>query len=203
MNESYVPDRDDTAHIFSAAGRHLRTVDSNTGKTLTTFNYDANNRLITVTDRFNNTITINRDAAGNPTAIISPSGHRTGLRVDGENNLTDIDFEDGTGYSFAYTSDGLMTSMTNPGGFVSTHSFDDAGHVIGTEDPEHGIWTLDKVCYSDGAVESSITSSENNTVSHLDTIEPGGAYKSVTTSPSGDTSTFVRKNQNLDDSDSS
>ncbi len=47
---------------------------------LTTFKYDTNNRLIAVTDRFNNTITINRDAAGNPTAIISPTGHRTGRR---------------------------------------------------------------------------------------------------------------------------
>jgi len=197
--DRYVSDND-TAYIFSAAGRHLRTVDSNTGNTLTTFNHDDNNRLITITDRFNNNIAINRDAAGNPTAIISPYGHRTDLAVDSEGNLTDIDFEDGTGYSFGYTSDGLMTSMTNPRGLTSTHTFDDAGRVISTEDPEHGIWTLDKVLFTDGAVQSSITSSENNTISHLDTIEPGGVYKSVTTNPSGDTSTFTRKNQNLDDS---
>ncbi len=201
LTGSYVPAGNNIAHVFSAGGRHLQTVDSNTGNTLTTFNYDADNRLITITDRFNNTITINRDAVGNPTAIISPYGHRTGLRVDGENNLTDIDFEDGTGYSFGYTSDGLMTSMINPRGLTSTHTFDNTGRVISTEDPEHGIWTLDRIIHSNGAVESSVTSSENNTVSHLDTREPGDVYNSVTTNPSGDTSTFVRKNQNLDDSE--
>jgi len=194
----YVFDGNDTAHVFSA-GRHLRTIDSNTGKALTTFNYDTGNLLTSIADRFNNTITITRDSAGNPTAIISPYGHRTGLSIDSEGNLTNIDFEDGTGYSFGYTSTGLMTSMTNPRGLTSTHAFDNSGRVISTEDPEHGIWTLDRGVYTYGAIESSITSSENNTTSHVDTNGPGDIYQSVTTSPSGDISTFIRKNQNLDD----
>jgi hypothetical protein len=32
------------------------------------------------------------------------------------------------------------------------------GRVINTEDPEQGIWTLNRVIYSNGAVKSSITS---------------------------------------------
>ncbi|KJR99837.1 MAG: hypothetical protein VR65_14940 [Desulfobulbaceae bacterium BRH_c16a] len=62
--------------------------------------------------------------------------------------------------------------MTNPRGLISTH--DQTGRVISTEDPEQGIWTLDRALFSDGDVQSSITTSENNTISHLDTIEPGG-----------------------------
>jgi len=200
INDQYVPSSN-YGNIFTAAGHHKSTIDAHTGKLLSIFNYDSNNRLSSIDDRFNNTITIPHDAVGNPTAIISPYGHRTGLSVDSEGNLTNINFEDGTGYNFGYTSDGLMTSMTNPRGLTSTHDFDDTGRVISTEDPEQGIWTLDKVLFTDGAVKSSITSSENNTISHLDTIEPGGVYNSVTTYSSGDTSTFARKNQNLDDSE--
>jgi hypothetical protein len=39
----------------------------------------------------------------------------------------------------------LYVTMTNPRGLTSTHSFDDTGSVISTEDPEHGIWTLGRM----------------------------------------------------------
>lgn len=186
---------------FNKAGQHLQTLDINTQKPIATFQYDANNNLISSSDQFGNTITIDRDAGGIPTSIISPYGHRTELVIDSDGNLTDIIYEDGTGYSFEYTSDGLMTSMTNPRGFMSTHAFDDTGRVVSTTDPEFGMWKLDRVIHDDGAVEYSITSSENNTISHLDIKEPGDILRSVTTNPSGEMSIFVGKNQSLEDTE--
>ena len=198
-NELYVTEKDNTGYVFTAAGRHLRTIDSHTGKSFTTFNYDSENHLVSIDDRFGNTITIERDIAGNPTAIISPYGHRTDLTVDGTGNLTNIRFEDSTSFKFEYTNDGLMTSMTNPKNLTSTHDFDAFGYVTSTEDPENGIWTLDRLTFVDGSFTSSITSSEGNTISHHDSSGPGDKYNSTTTYPSGTIRTFVKKNQGLDE----
>lgn len=165
---------------------------------LTIFDYDDENLLISINDRFDNIITIERDGSGNPTAIISPYGHRTELTIDDAGNLTNIQFEDSTDYSFAYTSKGLMTSKTDPRSLISTHVFDDYGRVIRTEDPENGIWILERNAYTDGSVNSTITSSEGNTKSHLATREPGGINRSISTYPDGDIKTIVRDNQGLD-----
>ncbi len=198
--EYYVSETDNTAHIFSSAGYHMSTVDMHTGTTLTTFNYDDDNRLTSIADRFGNTITIDRDEDGNPTAITAPFGQKTELTVDGDGNLTDILFEDSSSYGFGYTSDGLMTDMTDPRSLTSTHAFDENGRVISTTDPENGTWTFEKETYDDGSALSTVTSGENNATTHLDTDVSDDSYKSVTTYPGGNTRTYVLENQNLDES---
>lgn len=198
-SELYVHDKSGIAHIFNSAGYHQKTINSHTGTTLFSFSYDGNNRLISVTDRFNNITTIERNAAGNPTAIVSPYGHRTNLTIDGNNNLTDIRFEDLTGYGFGYSNDGLMTSMVNPRNLTSTHGFDSTGRVSTTEDPETGIWTLARILHTDGSISSSISTSEGNTTSHLETREPGGIFSSVSTYPNGSNKSFTSENQGLDE----
>ena len=57
---------------FNALGRHLRTLDALTGVALYTFAYDPAGQLASVTDRDGLVTRIERDAAGNPTAIIRP-----------------------------------------------------------------------------------------------------------------------------------
>ena len=200
LGEYYVLETDNTAHIFSSAGYHLSTVDMHTGKTLTTFNYDDDNRLTSIVDRFGNTITIDRDENGNPTAITAPFGQKTELTIDGDGNLTDILFEDGSSYGFGYTSDGLMTDMIDPRGLTSTHAFDENGRVISTTDQENGTWTFERATSDDGSALSTVTSGENNATTHLDTDVSDDSYKSVTTYPSGDTRTYVLENNNLDES---
>lgn len=196
-SDQFVNEVNGGKHIFSETGYHLRTIDAHTSKELTIFTYDDNERLSTIEDRFANTITIERDANGKPTAIISPYGHRTELTINENGNLIDIIYEDDSAYHFEYTIDDLMTAMTSPRDLTSTHDFDDTGRVVATQDPENGTWALDRENYSDGSAQSTITSGENNTIAHLDTIEPGDVYRSETTSASGETSTFVSENQGI------
>ena len=56
---------------FNANGRHLSTVDTLTKTVLYSFGYDSAGRLISITDADNNITTIERDASGNPTAIVA------------------------------------------------------------------------------------------------------------------------------------
>ncbi|MFN8541319.1 MAG: RHS repeat domain-containing protein [Thermomicrobiales bacterium] len=74
-NDLVIPDEDGTiAYVFSPLGRHLRTINTLTGATLKQFAYDAAGRLVSVTDDKNNVRTIERDANGQPTAIVIPMG---------------------------------------------------------------------------------------------------------------------------------
>ena len=58
-------------HIISGQGRHKTTIDIDSGVALNSFAYNENDRLISITDQFNNTATIQRDGNGVPTAIVS------------------------------------------------------------------------------------------------------------------------------------
>src|SRR5262249_9816614 len=59
---------------FDGLGKHLQTVDTLTGATLFSFGYDAVGRPISITDGDGNVTTIERNANGDPTAIVAPFG---------------------------------------------------------------------------------------------------------------------------------
>jgi len=60
---------------MSAAGYHKKTIDLDTGVSVYEFGYDEENNLISITDQFDNQITIEWESAV-PTAIISPGRHK-------------------------------------------------------------------------------------------------------------------------------
>ena len=97
-------------HIMSSAGRHKQTIDLDTGTVLYEFSYDDDNNLLSITDRFANRTTIDRNSSGVPIAIISPDGITTRLTTGSNNHLTRITYPDNSFYSFEYTLDGLMTA---------------------------------------------------------------------------------------------
>ena len=84
-------------HVFDKGGKHLRTIDLNTGVVLYTFAYDGNDRLVGVTDRFGNATTIQRDAGGQANSITGPYGDVTDLTVDANDTLTGVTYADGSG----------------------------------------------------------------------------------------------------------
>ena len=97
-------------------GRHLRTLDALTGALRYQFAYDGAGRLASVTDGDGNVTTVERDAAGTPTAIVGPFGQRTTLAVNADGYLSRITSPAGEAVQLSYTADGLLTSLTNPRG---------------------------------------------------------------------------------------
>ncbi|MCL1036716.1 DUF1566 domain-containing protein [Shewanella submarina] len=131
--------RNRSPYVFDHKGRHVKTIDTTTGITLTTFHYDSDNRLIEVKDRFDNTITIVRDTNGVATEIVSPDGYVTKLTIDQFNDLTAVEYDDGARYSFVYLNS-LMTEELDLNGSLFTRSFDSTGRIDQSRDPEGGIW---------------------------------------------------------------
>lgn len=129
------------AYVFDATGRHLRTVDTNTGITLLQFGYETHGYLSSITDRDGQTLSIERDADGSPAAIVAPGGQRTKLTLDAQGYLASVTDPGGEVTQVTH-SDGLLTSLTTPRGFNHAFTFDTAGRLVLDQDPAGGSTTL-------------------------------------------------------------
>jgi YD repeat-containing protein len=184
-------------HVLAPSGQHKTTIDLDTGIILRQFGYDEGNRLISITDRFGSQTTIERDANGVPTAIISPDGITTTLTVDGENHLTRITYPDTSYYSFEYTTDGLLTAKIEPEGNRFEHLFDATGRLTDANDEEGGHWNYDRTTYENGDVLTEVITGEGNLTSYLDHRESTGGFTSTITDPTGAETLFSRADVGL------
>jgi RHS repeat-associated protein len=185
------------SYIMSTAGSHLRTLALDTGSVLLEFGYDADNNLVSVSDQFGNQTTVQRDADGVPTAIISPDGITTTLTVDVNDHLTQILYPDDSYYSFEYTSDGLMTAKVEPEGNRFDHFFTTGGKLSDTIDDEGGHWKFFRLSEPNGDILSEVLTAEGNLTSYLDHTESTGAYNSTITDPTGAKTLYSRSASGL------
>ncbi|MFO7786719.1 MAG: DUF1566 domain-containing protein [Halospina sp.] len=125
---------------FDSDGRHIATVDLDSGKKLTTFEYNDNDRVVGIVDQFGNRTTIEGDAEGTPVRIVAPDGETTRLSVDDQGYLQSIQYADNSAYQFDYGAGGLLTSKTDPRGNTHTRLYNDTGRVVTTKNPEGGQW---------------------------------------------------------------
>jgi RHS repeat-associated protein len=184
-------------HIITDTGLHKKTIDLNSGLVLREFGYDENNKLDSMTDRFGNQTTIERDGNGVPISMTSPDGLTTTFTIDATNHLTRITYPDSSYYSFEYTPDGLLTAKVEPEGNRFEHVFDSKGKLTDTEDEEGGHWQFSKTAYSNGDILSEVLTGEGNLTSYLDHTYSAGAFNSTITGPTGAQTLFARSNDGL------
>lgn len=125
---------------FDKDGKHIATIDLDSGKTLVEFSYNDSDKLVGMTDPFGNHMAIERDINGTPTRIVAADGQVTELTVNELNNLTALAYEDASQYQFFYQAGGLLTEKVDPNGYSYPHEFDENGRVYQTRDPEGGQW---------------------------------------------------------------
>lgn len=138
-----VPSRDGNELFkFNSEGRHLQTFNALTGAVKYAFGYDAAGRLITITDGDNNVTTIQRNASGAPTGVLSPYNQPTSLTLDANGYLATITNPTGEQHQFTYTSGGLMTVKRDPRNNQTSFSYDSLGRFIREDDAGGGSQTL-------------------------------------------------------------
>ncbi|TAN43224.1 MAG: hypothetical protein EPN22_10370 [Nitrospirae bacterium] len=189
-------DENGLGYIMDSVGLHKSTIDLATGKTLLTFGYDTNRKLSSVTDRFGNTTTIQRDGSGNPTYITSPDGITTGLTINTNGQLTKVTNPDGTNYAFSYTADGLMTDETKPRGDRYRHTYDASGRITNVYDPEGGSWSYARTVDNTGTIHTTETTAEGNITAYTDNNTSTG-YASIQTDPTGRITLIRRSTDNM------
>ncbi|WP_284646252.1 fibronectin type III domain-containing protein [Paenibacillus silviterrae] len=131
-------------------GRHKYTRSAITGTVMTSFGYDNKGRIISQTDRSGNTITVERDSSGKPTAIVGPQGQRTEIFLDVQGRITAVNHPGGEKYQVGYNEAGLLSTFTDPNGNVSEYAYDGKGRLIQAKTPEGGIKTLKRTQQDNG-----------------------------------------------------
>ncbi|CAK8718667.1 hypothetical protein GCAAIG_08125 [Candidatus Electronema halotolerans] len=190
-------DSNGLGYIMSAAGLHKKTIDLDSGLVLQEFGYDSDNNLLSITDQFGNVTTIERDANGTTTAIVSPDGLRTELHINAEKQLAKIVYPDSSAYNFTYSPDSLMTVETEPNGNRFEHHFDANGKIVEVLDEEGGQWQYSRQRLANGEVQIDSLTAEGNRTTNLDNTASTGAFSTTTIDPSGNESTFSRSADGL------
>lgn len=140
-------------YVFDARGRHLRTLDAHTRVLLLSFEYEPSGRLARVVDRAGDPTTIERNAAGNPTAIVGPFGQRTAFELGQDGWLSSVTNALGETTRMTYGSGGLLATMTDAvGGPNHVFEYDALGRLTKDIDPSGSFQTL------------AVTQSESGTV---------------------------------------
>lgn len=183
---------DGRGHIISAVGRHSQTVDLDSGAVFSTFGYDENHRLISITDAWGNITRIERDAAGVATNIVAPDGPTTTLTIDADQRLTRLTFPDGRHYDFEYSARGMLTAKIEPAGNRFAYAFDALGRLSLINDPVGGSWEYSRTTDAFGGQTVRVTSAEENQTVYRRFTDSTGAHTAVTIDPCGDETTATR-----------
>ena len=116
--------KDGTRINFNAQGYQTSLVDRNNNTT--SYAYDADNRLTSITDPVGLVTTLTY-ASGKLQRITDPAGRQTQFQHDSAGNLIRITSPDGTFMTYAYDGSGRLTQATDERGGVTTYSYDYAG----------------------------------------------------------------------------
>ncbi|HTN52791.1 MAG TPA: fibronectin type III domain-containing protein [Anaeromyxobacter sp.] len=158
-SQALIPSSDATELFsFDGRGRHLTTVDALTFALQYQFGYDEAGRLVAVTDGDGNVTAIERDASGNPTAIVAPLGQRTSLTVDADGWLASVVNPAGEATTLGYHPGGLLATLTDPLAAVHRFTYDQVGALIRDENPSGAVTTLtrsDFLTYSREGINST------------------------------------------------
>ena len=171
-------------YVFNSRGRHLRTLDSITSKVLYEFSYDEGKRLVGIKDMDGLTTKVERDASGNPTAIVAPNGERTALSTNDEGYLASITNPANEEIDLSYGRGGLLASFSKPKGSTSRFSYDEIGRLTKDEDAGGGFKALSKRTTPKG-VAVDLTTAEGRKTTYETEPLAGGQTRRVITDPSG------------------
>ncbi|MDG0813886.1 S-layer homology domain-containing protein [Cohnella rhizosphaerae] len=169
---------------FEAGDRtHAETTDALTGAVLTTLGYDEEGRLVRITDRSGNEMSIERDDAGKPVAIIGAGGQRTELATDEQGRLVAVTSPAGETYRMTYDAGGLLQTFVDPLERTSSYAYDEDGLLIRAENGAGGVQTLSRADTDDGTTVTFTDAEGRATVYETKRIE--GGVQRTTTGPDG------------------
>ncbi|MFD2331652.1 S-layer homology domain-containing protein [Cohnella sp. GCM10020058] len=158
---------------------HAETTDALTDAVLNKLDYDEEGRLVRITDRSGNEMSIERDDAGKPVAIIGAGGQRTELTTDALGRLIAVTSPAGETYRMTYDAGGLLQTFVNPLEQTSSYAYDEDGLLIRAENGAGGVQTLSRADTDDGTTVIFTDAEGRSTVYETKRIE-GGVQRTAT-----------------------
>lgn len=143
------------AHI----GRHLRTLDADTGVIKYIFNYDQNGFLISVMDRFGRNTQITRDINGRMQTIIAPKGQVTSFELNSNNLVTKIIHPDLNSHELVYYQNSdLLENFKKPSGASKVIEYSPIGWLTKVEGSGGNAWEFDYYRGTNGSLVTEMYS---------------------------------------------
>lgn len=177
---------------FDPQGRHLYTLDAQTGTERYRFGYDPSGWLVQITDSDGDITRIGRNGMGSPTAIVAPDGLRTVMALDTDGNLALVGNPAGEIHRMAYAADGLMSQFTDPKGNSNHFEYDDLGRLLKDTNAGLGGWTVKRTETANGYI-NAMTTAEGRTTSFAVQPLTAGDRRQINTYPDGTIQTKLFK----------
>jgi len=177
---------------FDPSGRHLRTLDTITGKVVYAFSYTDNGYLKEIKDLDGDITRIERDG-DTPVAIVAPDGQRTTLDLDDNGYLAFITNPEGEVHELHYSDDGLLKEFINPRQHKSIYRYDEFGLLEEDTDAAGGGWLLARTNHPEGGYTTTMTSKEGRVNTYQVKPQTNGDLLRVNTSPDGTVTQTLKK----------
>jgi RHS repeat-associated protein len=152
------PDPDtDVSFTYDASGQRLTMTD---GLGTTTWHYDEQGRLETVTDAYGSLLTYSYDDEGNRTGLTYPDGKQVAYTYDIDNHLALVADWETQETTYEYDALGQLASLLRPNGVTSTYAYDELGRLTSL-DHSNEETSLATYVYTYDAVGNIIHAEEN------------------------------------------
>lgn len=176
--------------IFDITGRHLRTIDTITGKALYTFNYDQFGYLEKITDIDGLVTTIDR--SNNVATITAPYGIETRLYADVNGYAERIENPENENHQFVFSEFGLLQQYTDQNSNTSNYLYTADGLFYDDTQQGGGGWTIDKTQLGD--VTTTTMTSKQGRVTTIASNEIDTGHRIVTTTKPNNEITQIESN---------
>jgi RHS repeat-associated protein len=139
---------EETTYSYDAAGRRTSMVSprgnasgGNPARYTTSYAYDANDRLASVTNPDGAVTSYGYDGVGNRTSVTDPDGNTTSYAYDADNRLVSVTDPTGAVTKYGYDADGNRTSVATPDGGKTSYVYDAGGRLVKKTDPLGNVTT--------------------------------------------------------------
>jgi RHS repeat-associated protein len=176
-----------TEYTYDQNGNRLTIKDGNGH--ITTFVYDALNRLTSETDPLGHTSAYAYDSIGHRTSMTDANGATTTYTYDDANRLTDIIYGQSSTVHFTYDNGGRRTLMTDSSG-TTTWTYNALNQVISVTDPFNKTVSYE---YDNIGNRVSLTYPDGHSVSYV--YDSGNRLTTVNDSPTGTSQSSVTSYQ--------
>ena len=119
--------------VYDGDGNVQKQINALNPPQITTYMYDRQNHLLSVTDPLSRQTTYTYDSAGNRISMIDANGHATSYSHDASNELVSVSYQTAQpgNVSYTYQADGRRLSMSDGTG-TTTYQYDSLGRLTQT-----------------------------------------------------------------------